>query len=140
VLSDPVDQFLKEFTDWARSQPDIRAVGLVGSYARGAATPESDVDLVLLARQPGQYLNNTGWARRFGPIRDQRVEDYGRLTSLRVWYADGLEVEYGLTDLTWAAPPLDAGTARVIADGLRVLFEREPLLSPFTSRPRRPDL
>ncbi len=135
MSDDAVERFLDDLVDWVRSQPDIRAVGLVGSYARGAATPTSDVDLVLLARQPGQYLNNTDWARRFGLIRDQRVEDYGRLTSLRVWYADGLEVEYGLTDLTWAAPPLDAGTARVIADGLRVLFEHEPLLSPHYSHP-----
>jgi predicted nucleotidyltransferase len=126
---DRVDQFLNEFVAWAASQPDLLAVGLVGSYARHAATPESDVDLVLLARQPRRYLDDTGWARRFGPLRDQRVEDYVRLVSLRVWYADGLEVEYGLTDPTWAAAPLDAGTARVIGDGLRVLFEREPLLS-----------
>ncbi len=135
MSDDAVARFLDDLVDWVRSQSDIRSVGLVGSYARGAATPTCDVDLVVLARQPEQYLKNTDWARRFGLIRDQRIEAYGKVTSLRVWYADGLEVEYGLTDLTWAAPPLGAGTARVIAEGLRVLFEREPLLSPHGSHP-----
>ena len=51
------------------------------------------------------------------------------MTSLRVWYRDGLEVEFGLTDESWAASPLDAGTRSVILDGIVVLFERGDLLS-----------
>jgi hypothetical protein len=51
-------------------------------------------------------------------------EDWGRVTSLRVWYADGLEVEFGIADRSWASAPLDVGTRRVIEDGLVVLFDR----------------
>ncbi|MGA8620991.1 MAG: hypothetical protein WB660_21000 [Candidatus Sulfotelmatobacter sp.] len=54
---------------------------------------------------------------------------YGRVTSLRVWYSRGYEVEYGLTDESWIAFPLDQGTKQVISDGIRILFERESLLS-----------
>ncbi|NMC53308.1 MAG: hypothetical protein GYA48_06705 [Chloroflexi bacterium] len=129
----PVTLFLLNFTAWARSQPDVLAAALVGSYARGTASPTSDVDLVILARDPQKYLSDQAWVRRFGqPLRSQ-MEDYGRLTSLRVWYQSGLEVEFGLTGADWAARPLDAGTRRVIEDGLRVLFERLPLLSPYQS-------
>ncbi len=48
----------------------------------------------------------------------------GRVTSLRVWYADGLEVEFAIADRAWASAPLDAGTRRVIEDGCVVLFDR----------------
>jgi 3-methyladenine DNA glycosylase AlkD len=59
------------------------------------------------------------------------VELYGRLTSLRVWYVDGPEVEFGLTTRDWAAQPLDAGTGQVIMEGFQVLYERQALLSPL---------
>ncbi len=128
-----INRFLSEFAEWAGSQPDITAAALVGSHARGMAKETSDIDLVLLAHEPQRYLDDTHWTERFGAVQQQQVERYGKVTSLRVWYTDGREVEYGLTDETWAAAPLDAGTARVIADGLRVLFERRPLLSRLTA-------
>jgi len=129
MFVDKVNQFLNEFTAWAHAQSDIEAVALIGSYARNTATATSDVDLVVITSQPSSYLKNLGWIQRFGQIRRQQIEDYGQLTSIRVWYTDGREVEYGITDESWAALPLDEGTQRVISDGMRVLFEREPILS-----------
>ncbi|HUV88802.1 MAG TPA: nucleotidyltransferase domain-containing protein [Anaerolineae bacterium] len=126
---DSVNRFLDEFAAWAAAQPDIVAVALVGSYARNAATETSDIDLVIIASQPETYLQDVAWTRRFGQVRRQQVEDYGKVTSIRVWYADGHEVEYGITDEGWAALPLDEGAHRVISDGMRVLFERTPILS-----------
>jgi predicted nucleotidyltransferase len=124
-----VEQFLSEFSHWATDQGDIEAVALVGSYARGTATETSDVDLVLLANQPDLYLQERTWTRRFGKVVNERVEDYGKLISLRVRYADGLEVEYGLTDASWAVVPLDEGTREVISRGMKVLLDRGALLS-----------
>jgi predicted nucleotidyltransferase len=135
MSTERVEQFLRAFTEWVAAQPAIRAVALVGSHARGAALATSDVDLVLLVQQPQQYLEHRDWTERFGAVRQQRVEPYGKVTSLRVWYAGGLEVEYGLTDTRWAALPLDAGTERVISDGLQVILEHEPLLSIHAGRP-----
>jgi len=124
-----VEQFLDDFSTWAHDQPDIQAVGLVGSYARNAAAETSDVDLVILVQDPERFLQDRAWIRRFGDIRRQQLEDYGRLTSIRVWYVDGREIEYGITGLDWAALPLDEGTRQVISHGMRILFERRPLLS-----------
>jgi len=121
--------FLKSVLEWARGDGNVLAVGLVGSHARGEATDASDIDLVVLLRDPDKYVREPDWTRRFGDVSRQRIEDWGLVTSVRVWYRDGLEVEYGLTDANWAAMPLDEGTLRVLADGLRVLFERESLLS-----------
>ena len=104
-------------------------MALVGSYARGTATEASDVDLVVLANEPALYLQERAWTHLFGNVVNQQVEEYGKVTSLRVQYADGLEVEYGLTDASWATAPVDQGTREVVSAGMKVLFERTPLLS-----------
>jgi len=129
LSEDKIEQFLQEITNWAFLRSDILALAVVGSYARGAATPTSDLDLVLISTHPAQYLQNTDWVQQFGDVAKQQVEDYGLVTSLRVWYKDGPEVEFGLTDERWSALPLDEGTRRVIEDGMRVLFEKDQILS-----------
>ncbi len=132
-----VDRFLNEFRAWAPRQEGILAAALVGSYARGTATDESDVDLVVIASSPQTYLQNTDWTTEFGNIRYSEVEHYGRLTSVRVRYEDDLEVEFGLTDELWASVPLDEGTRAVIAGAMKVLFERRPMLSVHVSPGQR---
>ena len=124
-----IQEFLDAFVAWASDQPDVQAIALVGSYARGAARDDSDVDLVILTDQPLIYLADPTWIERFGAVEKHQTEDYGKLTSLRVWYQNGVEVEYGLTTPDWAALPLDAGTQEVIRGGIVILFERENLLS-----------
>ena len=124
-----VELFLDEFTAWASAQADILGVALVGSFARNAASDTSDVDLVILAREPKRFLDDQSWVGNFGEASRRQIEEYGLLTSLRVWYADGREIEYGITTEAWGSVPLDKGTQRVISDGMRVLFERGQLLS-----------
>jgi len=125
-----VIDFIEDFMRWSTKRRDIRAAALVGSYARDAAKETSDVDLVIIANDPQKYINDTEWARVFGVVIAKNVEDYGKLTSLRIWYESGLEIEYGFTTREWVKNPLDKGTKRVIDNGMRVLFEKEVLLSP----------
>ena len=123
------DQFLSAVVQWASAQLDIVAVALVGSYARGTAGPASDVDLVILTSCPQRYLRFTDWAATFGPIATQTTEDWGKVTSLRVWYEKGKEVEFGITTPEWVAHPIDEGTRKVISDGIRILFDRHEYLA-----------
>jgi len=106
----------------------IAAVARVGSHARGAATAASDIDLVLLVHGPRPYLDDTHWVERFRAVRQQQVVNYGRVTSLRVWYQDGREVEYGLTDETWTAAGCrhGAGHRRWYARPVRAAAAVEP--------------
>jgi len=127
-----VERFLVQFGRWASEQSRIQGVALVGSHARGTATERSDVDLVVLADQPGLYLRDRAWTQAFGAVIHEQVENYGNVTSLRVHYEDQLEVEFGLTDETWAAVPLDPDTRGVLSGGMKVLFERWPLLTRHT--------
>jgi 3-methyladenine DNA glycosylase AlkD len=124
-------EFIEWAKRWASSQAEVQALALVGAFARGTSNETSDVDLVLLVNGPGKYLQDTDWLELFGAVTLQQVEKHGNLTSLRVWYQDGPEVNWGLTTPDWAAEPLDEGTRRVMMDGIRVLFERRPLISPW---------
>ena len=124
-----VRDFLIKFRRWAASRPDILGVALVGSYARNQATDTSDVDLAIVAKQPEIYLRDTQWARHFGTVNCQQSENYGKVTSVRVWYPGEFEVEYGFTDETWCALPVDEGTKQVISHGMQILTERASTLS-----------
>ena len=81
---------------WVPRCPDILAAALVGSYARSAATDESDVDLMLLTDASAAYVVDTEWAASFGDVRTAQVEFWGSLTTLRVWYRNDLEVEFNV--------------------------------------------
>lgn len=119
-----LEELLDGVVRWARARADVRAVVLVGSHARGAARPDSDVDLVLLVERPDELLADTTWLSAFGAVVRCELEHWGRVESLRAWYSSGLEVEFGLTTPDWATRP-DEGTERVLSDGARVLLDRD---------------
>ena len=94
-----IRDFLDPCVAWFSEQPDVQAIALVGSYARGAAKDDSDIDLVVLTERPQTYLDDVEWTERFGAVEKVQVEDYGKLTSLRVWYQNSAvaAVENGIT-------------------------------------------
>ena len=124
-----VKVFLDKFSGWASLRPDIEGVALVGSYARDVADEESDVDLIILTKHSESYLNDPSWASGFGEVGERKVENWGRLKSLRVFYRDGLEVEYGFAPSDWADIPVDTGTHRVVKGGMKILFDPRGLLT-----------
>lgn len=121
-----VQPFLDQVVSWAATHPDVVGVALVGSHARGTPRADSDVDLVVLCA-PSSGLLDEKWPAQFGEVESATVEDYGELTSLRLTYRSGLEVEFGVADRTWARTPLDPGTKHVLAGGVRVLYDPEQL-------------
>jgi len=106
------------------------AVALVGSWARGAGRAGSDVDLVVLAREPGRLLSESSWFGVFGSGATLvRSGDFGVIQERRLRRPDGLEVEVGIGGLGWAtAEPTDVGSLRVAREGLRVLHDPHRLL------------
>lgn len=123
------ETFIDQAARWAAGQPLVAALALVGSWARGTARPDSDVDLILLTIDPQAYLNDRRWLAVFGVVEQVTEEDWGRVRSLRVVYRHGLEVEFGLTTPDWAeTQPVDPGTARVVRDGMRSLYDPAGIL------------
>lgn len=123
-----VESFLQRVIDWAKTQSGVASVALVGSHARGEASSSSDVDLVLRCELPETFTRDPTWASAFGAVDHSELEDWGRVQSVRVWYSDGLEVEYGFTDLHWGTEPADRATRQVIRDGYRELYVRDRLV------------
>ena len=52
-----------------------------------------------------------------------------KVTSLRVFYLEGPEIEFGITTPDWINLPLDFGTRKVIKDGIVILFDRNSELN-----------
>jgi len=84
---------------------DVRAVGLVGSWARGEARMASDLDLVVLTNAVSEYGSDEGWVRdALGqPATMVRTERWGRLVERRARVGSGFEVEFGFADPSWAS-------------------------------------
>lgn len=123
------EQAMSMATSWAAAQEPVTGLILVGSYAYDRPRMASDVDLVVLTSVPGFYLDDLNWIDALYPrARLVRRKSWGPLTELRVRRRDGLQVEVGINRPEWAQAPLDPGTARVLSDGCRVLYDAEGLL------------
>lgn len=118
-----IQNFLTQIVHWAKNQDDISGIALVGSYARGTANQDSDIDLVILAKNHKNYLSDLAWLSQFGNYYLIKKKRYGKLTSLHVQYLDNHEVEFGITNSAWAKIPPDRGTAKVILEGVQVLYD-----------------
>jgi putative toxin-antitoxin system, toxin component len=118
-------QLLAQVKQWAEEEPSVESVILVGSYARGMQSAESDVDFCIITREKEHLLQNQRFGERFGTVLKRQLEFYGKCTSVRVWYSTGLEAEFGIVDPSWIALPLDAGTVEVLKGGYRVLVDKK---------------
>jgi hypothetical protein len=104
---------------------DVRVLAIVGSVARGEARLDSDVDVVLVVADPGRYLQHTSWVSDLGEAGKVALEAYGKVTSVRVLYAGGLEVEFAIAAADWVSAPFDPGTVEVARRGMMVLLDRD---------------
>ena len=124
-----LESFLKDFVLWINRQADVVGVALVGSRARGTATEKSDVDLMILTSDVEKYLGAPEWLAQFGRIEETRIETWGRVRTIRTFYEGGVEIEYNFAEAQWASIPIDAGTWRVVSEGMRILYDPEDVLS-----------
>jgi uncharacterized protein len=130
---------LRIITEWARAQENVYGLALVGSHARNAARPDSDIDLIVLAQNPSGFrdaawLTTIEWSRAgVRPIK-WSDEEYGVVWSRRMWFKPEGEVEFGFAPLSWAdVSPVDKGTQRVVSDGCRILYDPDGLLKRLTT-------
>jgi predicted nucleotidyltransferase len=122
-----VESLLARVTVWAEARGDISAVALVGSHAHGRARPDSDIDLLILSDRP-EPLRTATWLGVFGEVQNALTEQWGILTAHRVRYSEYNEVEVGVAPSSWADIPVDAGTYRVVADGIVIVHDPRGVL------------
>ena len=119
------DLFFKEFKEWSEHQNDIKGVAVVGSYARGDHNSNSDIDLVIISTNKDFTLNIIKSDFHYSGIKSYSLEEWGILTALRVFYENGLEVEYGVVKDQWVIEPLDEGTKTVVRNGFKIINDKE---------------
>ena len=128
-MNKKVSDFLSAISAWGRQKYNIKAILLVGSYARGNENADSDIDIVLIVEDQQEFLESDQWVHRFGDANRVAIEDYGKVTSLRVFYESGMEIEFGIGGLDWVSNPIDSGTRTVIQKGIQIIYEKENYLS-----------
>jgi predicted nucleotidyltransferase len=139
-----VEELLTRATEWAAQQDDVRALLLVGSWARGNPRLDSDVDLILLTEHIERYLDATELVRALGAEQVVREQNWGAIEKRRLRPVSGLEVEVGIGEPSWASiQRIDEGTRRVVTDGARVLYDPDGLIGRLllagrSMSPRRP--
>ncbi len=118
-------KMLKDIKQWAENEKQVESIIVVGSYARGTYKKTSDIDLVIITSNKKEMLKNQNFIKVFGDVNKSQIEYYGACTSIRVWYKDGKEVEFGIVNPTWIEKPLDNGTNKVLSDGFKVIIDKK---------------
>jgi uncharacterized protein len=123
-------QLIKLVVAWSASRSDIVGVALVGSHARNAARPDSDIDLMLLTDAAFSYRESTEWLTALNlSIANWRDADYGAVWSRHITTPLGSKIELGFGEVSWAnTTPIDAGTLRVVSDGMKILRDAHGIL------------
>ena len=118
-----------QFTAWAATQPDIRAVIAIGSQARGDTDQWSDLDLILFSYDRERYVD-PDWLRTFGDIwltylGEADLND----PEWFVIYDGGLKLDIVLLQVQNNSPDLELLLQRypyesVFARGVKVMFDQ----------------
>jgi uncharacterized protein len=126
-----VNAFMSALEQWAAKRDDIVAIAVVGSWARGAARADSDLDILLLTDDQTAYLNREDWIAALAPEAELlRTGDWGAIAERRFVLRSGLEIEFGVGRPSWAdTAPMDPGTRAVVRNGLRPVFDPRGLLA-----------
>lgn len=125
-------------TAWAAAHPDLVAAVVVGSRGRSdhPADQWSDLDLVIFAVEPDQFIQDGSWMESFGPLWASWLDDTGAGYPERfALYAGGLKVDIVFVpvqagDETLADMLRSFAHQDVLQRGVRVLFDKTSLASP----------
>lgn len=134
-----LNELINLIVDFAESRHDILAVGLCGSWARGEAGPDSDIDFSIIVENKLKF-KSMDWieALPFSKIQDSmksfRDEIYGVTWSRHVFLESGIEIEFGFANKSRTdIDNLDEGTRKVVSDGYKILYDPNSILSVLVS-------
>ena len=110
-------QVFKKLKEIGQHTSDIECILIVGSVARGTNTIGSDLDIMIITANKSFLVQDKSFIRYFGIVINSKIEYYGACTSIRVWYQDENEIEFGIVDPSWISLTLDYGTRKVLTEG-----------------------
>ena len=134
---------IERFVAWATATPDVRAALILGSRARTdhPADAWSDLDLLLFAHNPDQFIQDAAWATNLAPVWLTFIERTGdgRAWERRTLYAGGLDVDVAINPAEWLdgllAQGIPPGEADVIRRGVQVLVDKDGKVAALQRQP-----
>src|SRR5262249_48883396 len=120
--------------DWVNARNDLCGLAVCGSWARGNPRPDSDLDLIVLAREPSALataapLAAIDFAAAGFQVSSIQQETYGAVCSWHLHLFPAADLELTIAGPAWAAiAPVDDGTRAVLRDAFRVVVDKARLL------------
>lgn len=127
-----IKNFINALKDFSVNASYIESVIIVGSYARGTNKENSDLDIVIITPNKSKIVRNQDFVQNFGEVYKKQTEYYGACTSIRVWYKNGQEVEFGIVEPSWIETPLDTGTNKVLRGGYKIVIDKKDYFENLT--------
>jgi hypothetical protein len=119
-------------SSWAIKRGDIRAMALVGSWARGNQGQVSDIDLLLLSDRAHEYRHSQEWLTEIDfqgtgyRLNSSESANYGVAWSRHMHLLPAAEVELTFAECCWAqTEPVDGGTRSVVKDAFQIIFDKD---------------
>lgn len=123
-------ELLRRTSQWAHISTNVRAVAVVGSWARGEQRMDSDVDLVIVVNDVEPFLHDDAWIGPLGGTAMVRTQQWGLSYERRFALPSRLEVEAGFVTGEWTRTnPVDAGTRRVVTGGMDIVYDPHGILA-----------
>lgn len=139
-LSSSREALFHQIIEYAAICDEIRGLAVVGSSARTQQPADqwSDIDLILVARCPDQFLHSSGWLRQIAEPWMVTVErdPRGKVIEKRVLFRNGVDVDFIVLSpddmQALSCDPLMEITQR----GVCVRVDKDALFQPFLIDPQ----
>ena len=127
----------EKFAQWAQGEGGIRAALMIGSRARAdhPADQWADLDLIVVAADPGPYLASSAWLSAIAVPWLTFIETSGdgRVLERRALFEGGLDVDFAFLPLEMARQMAQFGLPPDVADmfrrGARLLLDKDDLFA-----------
>lgn len=114
------------------ARDDLRALAVCGSWARGDARPASDLDLLVIAKEPAIWRRDLNWIAGLPydlagcAYRRHRIATYGIAWSAHIALTPDAEFELTFAPESWAlVDPVDPGTCAVVTGGFECVVDKD---------------
>jgi predicted nucleotidyltransferase len=114
---------------------DFRAMAVCGSWARGDARSDSDLDILILASDPIRIRRRQNWLRDLPystagfRYRSHQTATYGVVWSAHIELTPDAELELSFAFPNWAdTSPIDEGTYVCVSGGFRIEADKDQAL------------